>query len=263
MHSKFFALAAAFVAAHSAAVPEPSSTISSGHGLPPGFVAAKGGALDLPPPRPTGKADLADAAAYWADIMTITYANRDIDDIHLVHRLGDKSPAALQPMDEDARIRVGDEQVVRYPGQFHGATFVNLARFIMTEQDETVVEMSFQNQNRGFPVGDVDVSYVNGFSRPVSCVCKENNITAGCSTYLWNYNTCPNDNWQGSCRNDKRWEKDATSPLEFFSPCHFHGGAFTYPRDDANTLNQRCPSEDYWCCIGASDECTRLNNNPR
>lgn len=30
----------------------------------------------------------------------------------------------------------------------------------MTGQDETVIEMSFLNQNQNHPVGDLDVSYV-------------------------------------------------------------------------------------------------------
>lgn len=71
------------------------------------------------------------------------------------------------------------------------------------------------------------------------------------------------DNGVGSCRNPKRNDDFATSPTEFFAPCTYHGGAFTYPRADANTLYNGCPSERYVCCIGHGDECMSYNNNPR
>lgn len=65
-------------------------------------------------------------------------------------------------------------------------------------------------------------------------------------------------NGHGSCRNSNRGKAGIATPAQFFSPCHFPGGAYAFDADNrANNLNQRCPKEQYTCCIGS--ECP---NNP-
>ncbi len=128
MQSKLFALVAIFSVAQAAAVPEPSPTLGDGPELPSGFVSAKGGALDLPAASPTAKPDPALAVAQaWAGTMTITFANHDSQEIRVAHRQGAGSPSPLKPFVRDAHIKVGGQEVVRYPGGYHGAAFLNKA----------------------------------------------------------------------------------------------------------------------------------------
>lgn len=126
MFTKIITLLAAAAAAQAAAVPDPSRTIGPGPELPTGFVKAVGGALDLPAPNPTAKPDVADAAQAWANVMTITFANHDNNTVRVAHRLGAGSPNPIGNFVRDACIGRGKQEVVHYPGGFHGAAFVNL-----------------------------------------------------------------------------------------------------------------------------------------
>lgn len=128
MQSQLLVLLAAVAATQAAAVPEPSPTLGAGPELPSGFVSAKGGALDLSAPNPTAKPDPAAAAGKaWAGTMTITFANHDSAEIRVAHRQGSGSPSPLNPFVRDAHIKVGGQEVVRYPAGYHGAAFLNKA----------------------------------------------------------------------------------------------------------------------------------------
>lgn len=126
MQSKFITLLATIVAVQAAAVPEPSATLGPGPELPPGFVSAKGGALDAPEPTAAPAAG-AMAAQAWAGVMTVTYANHDGAEIRVAHRQGSGSPSPLNPFNRDARIKDGGQEVVHYPAGYHGAAFLNRA----------------------------------------------------------------------------------------------------------------------------------------
>ncbi|KAJ6781188.1 hypothetical protein PWT90_05965 [Aphanocladium album] len=198
-----------------------------------------------------------------ADRVRISFINRDNTSIIIGHSLDPSSP---NPWNYgDFHLGVGQDRVVEYFNGFRGMAHINLDSpgYRLTKADESGVELSFVSSPGIGLAGDVDVSYVDGFSRSISCKCDENDITVGCSKELWALNRCPDDNGVGSCRNPKRADDHATQPTDFFRPCTYHGGAFTYPRADANTMYARCPSERYTCCIGHGEECMRYNNNRR
>ncbi|TQV93835.1 hypothetical protein IF1G_07567 [Cordyceps javanica] len=198
-----------------------------------------------------------------SDRVRITYINRDNTSIIIGHSLDPSSPNAGAY--GDFHLGVGQDRTLEYFNGFRGMAHINLDSpgYRLTKADESGVEVSYVNSPGIGLAGDVDVSYVDGFSRSISCKCLDNSRTVGCSKELWALHHCPDDNRVGSCKNPKRNDDHATSPTEFFAPCTYHGGAFTYPRADANTLYNGCPSERYVCCIGHGDECMRYNNNPR
>ncbi|KAJ3492859.1 hypothetical protein NLG97_g5101 [Lecanicillium saksenae] len=198
-----------------------------------------------------------------SDRIRITYKNRDNTSIIIGHTANPNSPRL--DLYGDFHLGVGQDRTLEYFQGFLGMAHINLDSpgYRLTKADESGVELSYTSQPGIGLAGDVDVSYVDGFSRAISCKCDDNNLTVGCSKELWALNHCPDDNWVGSCRNAKRNDDHATEPLEFFRPCTYHGGAFTYPRADANTMYARCPSERYTCCIGHGEECMNYNNNPR
>ncbi|CEJ93526.1 hypothetical protein VHEMI09107 [[Torrubiella] hemipterigena] len=124
--------------------------------------------------------------------------------------------------------------------------------------DESLIEGSFVDQGNGF-VGDVNISFVDGFSVPIICSCDANGLTTGCSKDLNKIAKCPAPNGQGSCKNPQRFNINAKSPTPYFAPCHAVGGAYTFPADDlSNNLNAKCPQEQYTCCVGTN--CKKFPN---
>ncbi|KAJ6443643.1 cell cycle protein kinase [Purpureocillium lavendulum] len=190
-----------------------------------------------------------DFAVDWAGQVTVTVQNRWDGDIKTRHVVGFGSPAPWGNPGTGIIPRGGQSVFTAGPG-WHGNIVVNGAAYPVDTGDESQIEGSFANQGQGNR-GDINVSFVNGFSVPIVCKCNENNIYTGCSKNLWEYGKCPNDNWKHSCRNDARKYGWNTPPAPFFQPCRGPSGAYTFPADDlANSLNARCPSEQYTCCVG-------------
>ena len=97
---------------------------------------------------------------------------------------------------------------------------------------------------------DMDVSYVDGYSVPITCT--SNGKVSGCNTELFglNGNKC-NQNVDISdfqvCSNPKLYVDDGP-PDAFFAPCQ--GKAYTYPNDNgANYANVDATTN---CCIGTA-----------
>lgn len=113
--------------------------------------------------------------------------------------------------------------------------------------DETLIEGSYNQQGGSDYIFDIDVSFVTGFSVPVTCSC-DVGVVAGCNKDLFQLNSCPNDNGAGSCKNP---ERDGNKATTFFAPCQ--GAAYTFASDDkANTGNGVCKTNKISCCIGTS-----------
>ncbi|KAH8892302.1 hypothetical protein GQ53DRAFT_793984, partial [Thozetella sp. PMI_491] len=123
--------------------------------------------------------------------------------------------------------------------------------------DESLIEASYIDQGAqwGGKKFDINVSYVTGFSLPITCSC-DVGVIAGCNRYLWDLNKCPNDNGVGSCKNPNRDVANGPAAT-FFAPCAH--AAYTYPNDSsANSGNGVCGGSSVTCCVGTS--CPR---NPR
>ncbi|KAK4090032.1 hypothetical protein Purlil1_5658 [Purpureocillium lilacinum] len=189
------------------------------------------------------------ANAQWAGEMTITLQNRHERGIKTRHVVGYGAPAPHGNPGTGVIPKNG-ESVFTVPRGWNGNVVINDENYPVDTGDESQLEGSFMNQGQG-ERGDINVSYVNGYSVPIVCRCNENNIWTGCSKNLWNYGKCPNDNWKHSCRNDARNNGWNTQPAAFFTPCRGDGGAYTFPADDkANNLNAKCSQERYTCCAG-------------
>jgi hypothetical protein len=96
---------------------------------------------------------------------------------------------------------------------------------------------------------DIDVSYVDGYSVPITCSSEEVAIT-GCNIDLFNQPgiTCNNKIDGPICLNPAQNVPDGPAPC-FFEACA--GAAYTYPNDNkANVSNLR--SNLVSCCIGIS-----------
>ena len=93
---------------------------------------------------------------------------------------------------------------------------------------------------------DVDVSYVDGFSVPITCS-NDKEVLTGCNIDLWKTGTCPSTEGDGTiCHNPSTVSPDGPAP-EFFKPCQ--GAAYTFANDNvANIGNTN--AKVVTCCIG-------------
>lgn len=126
------------------------------------------------------------------------------------------------------------------------------------------IEASFSPPNY---VPDVDVSYVDGYSIPISCNCsgiavtgcnirkpsympnRASRPTADGSTALFHDgHTCANQGPGPICYNpEQNIPEGPSSP--FFEPCA--GAAYTYPDDNAANSYGQCNTGVIDCCIGS------------
>ncbi|PSR83429.1 hypothetical protein BD289DRAFT_483353 [Coniella lustricola] len=108
---------------------------------------------------------------------------------------------------------------------------------------------------------DIDVSYVNGFTVPITCTCNSGNtFLSGCNKDLWALATCDQDGETkiaaaGACQNPTNEASgSATSASPFFAPCA--GKAYTFPNDNDANSEGKCDTGSATCCVGtAADGC--------
>jgi hypothetical protein len=105
---------------------------------------------------------------------------------------------------------------------------------------------------------DIDVSYVDGYSVPITCSSQGKTVT-GCNLDLFNQGRCEDQIDGPICLNTAVVLPDGPPPL-FFAPCA--GAAYTFPNDnnaDAGNLTSNLVS----CCVGTSCEAPtrQLQNN--
>ena len=93
---------------------------------------------------------------------------------------------------------------------------------------------------------DIDVSYVDGFSVPISCG-NDQEILTGCNINLWETGACTStEGDQAICRNPT--VNTANGPATpFFLPCQ--GAAYTFPNDNVANRGDIGPGV-VTCCIG-------------
>lgn len=128
-------------------------------------------------------------------------------------------------------------------------TFGSGAIFIGKSFDpaNSKIEISFsppQNYRPG-----VDVSYVDGYSVPITCSCGGVPVT-GCNIPLFlQGRTCPQPGPGDKviCYNPKKVINNGPAD-PFFQPCQ--GAAYTYPNDHTANAFGKCDSGDIQCCVG-------------
>ncbi len=92
-----------------------------------------------------------------------------------------------------------------------------------------------------------DVSYVDGYTVPITCSCDNETVYMGCNVELWNTTqTCPDEGDGPICYNPAAI--NINGPADpFFGPCQ--GAAYTFPADDLAT--RACKGSLISCCVGA------------
>ena len=95
----------------------------------------------------------------------------------------------------------------------------------------------------------VDVSYVVGYSVPITCSC-ENTVVTGCNIELFSRGTCPNQLGSAQAPVCVNTPPKSGGVDPFFAPCS--GAVYTYSKDDGST--QGCPmgTKTINCCVGTS-----------
>ncbi|KAM7200675.1 hypothetical protein V8F20_005177 [Naviculisporaceae sp. PSN 640] len=211
-------------------------------------------------PIPTAAPDLAqrevkDIDGRGASQWTISVVNKMGRDIMTMHALGWGAAAPIRGNTGQGVLRNGESGSIVVPPGWHGnIPIVESGGGRRFQGDESQIEGSFVQQGNRGVILDINVSYVTGFSVPITCSC-DVGVIGGCNKWLWDMSRCPNDNGVGSCRNP---ERDTWGPAHpFFKPCEH--AAYTYAYDDeANTGNGVCGGDTVTCCVGT--DCPR---NPR
>ncbi|KAM3460801.1 hypothetical protein MY5147_006507 [Beauveria neobassiana] len=208
------------------------------------LATAHGGALDLPAaPTPTNVMN----GVGTANSARITVLNRHDAPITtvLVTGEGDEPEGNVGA----GQLERGEYGIFTVVEGWSGRVALNVVGNSVTMGDESLIEGSFTDQGHAV-VGDINVSYVDGFTVPAVCWCNENGLSAGCSKNLHKISECPTPNGHGACRNPSRG-LNVSEPTSFFEPCFYQGGAYTFDWDhEANSLNGYCPDEQYTCCVG-------------
>jgi hypothetical protein len=111
-----------------------------------------------------------------------------------------------------------------------------------TNVGNSLIEGSYTNEPY------IDVSYVDGYSVPITCSCNGIPVT-GCNIDLFNQPgiTCDDEVEGDICLNPIRDSRPSGPPAPFFAACA--GAAYTFSEDD--TAVYSCPGS-ISCCIGTS-----------
>ena len=101
-----------------------------------------------------------------------------------------------------------------------------------------------------------DVSYVTGYSVPITCSCGGQVVT-GCNTELFSDGiSCPERQGTSASPVCINTSPTAGPPQAFFAPCR--GAAYTFPKDDGAVGT--CNTSFISCCVGSS--CPRFSKQP-
>lgn len=197
-------------------------------------------ATSAPEPTPGPSMDKVAAA------LTIRITNAWHSPISTRHARNDNAPPAVGGDVGPGTVGVFSIGQFAVPTQWAGmVAVVEASGSNAIVGDESLIEASFVDQFGSGALVDVDVSYVDGFSLPVTCSCGGKVVT-GCNRHLRDLNTCPDDNGRGSCRNPNR--NGGTRPSKFFAPCR--GAAYTFPSDHGANSNGECTGGVIDCCVG-------------
>ena len=108
----------------------------------------------------------------------------------------------------------------------------------------SLIEASYS----GYGFNAVDVSYVDGYSVPITCAADGSTVT-GCNIELFNQGIqCDQPLDHEACPNSARFNDDGPAP-DFFQACQ--GAAYTYPNDNTAT-DGAISGKLISCCIGTS-----------
>ncbi|KAK4225153.1 hypothetical protein QBC38DRAFT_531397 [Podospora fimiseda] len=236
-------------------LPPPPCSISPP--LSPLFLGtASGGALDATPAAPPANALTTPGPNLWITVMT-NIASVDLITLHMVNveiKDGTTStfPTPNGGLPTAGNFAGGSTYSLLVPTGWAGRVAFNKAGSPIVG-DESLIEDSYmmqKNTSLNYPLGDVDVSYVDGYTYPITCKCRASGpkLTGCVDPKLWQQGKdCPGVGAGGACRNPIRDEKMITYAHEWFAPCA--GRLYTFPMDDKANSNGQCQSGTVDCEI--------------
>ncbi|MCJ1444564.1 MAG: hypothetical protein MMC23_005066 [Stictis urceolatum] len=191
----------------------------------------------------------ADAAAVDIEAVTVNVFNSMTAPVNVLYVSGFGSPSLV---DNPAAGAIAPAAATQFVVP---ANFIGQSTFGIDGDDSQGTKSEFSlspdpNQNNDH-IPYVDVSYVDGYSVPMTCSCNGAVVT-GCNIELFNTGiTCDSLGPGPVCYNPNAHQPESfTGPAApFFAPCQ--GAAYTFPADDASTMG--CPgATEIDCCIGAT-----------
>ena len=121
--------------------------------------------------------------------------------------------------------------------------------------DESLIESSYKKQptvaNGQYPIFDINVSYVDGFTYPIVCVCacEGDKELTGCGDDLFALGNRCDDYKNEACKNPHRASTASDQqPHPFFAPCRRR--AYTFPADHDANSNGECQCGTARCTVG-------------
>ena len=174
-------------------------------------------------------------------VMTIVIQNNWPSPLSVSYMDNAGSPGALGDPQEGP---LGTAATVVYPTGWAGRIYIGKT----INSADSKIEGSTTGAN------DIDVSYVDGYSVPITCSAKGEPVT-GCNIDLWSVSgPCADGVGENDvCLNPMQGVADGPS-VPWFLPCQ--GAAYTFPNDNiANNGNTGTP--DISCCVGTAEQgCT-------
>lgn len=190
------------------------------------------GPLATEPPSPTQPANI---SSVGPGRFTIAITNSYGSPVSLA--FGSNIPGPAQDGDATPTVLVSSTSYT-YPTGWAGRIGVGKT----VNGYNSLIEASFPGEQWN----SLDVSYVDGYSVPITCS-SQGEVIAGCNIELFDQGTCPNPVENGAaCDNNAGDDGPAE---EFFKPCE--GAAYTFPHDDVATWGS-IQGKEISCCIGHS-----------
>ncbi|KAK8137445.1 hypothetical protein PG984_002938, partial [Apiospora sp. TS-2023a] len=217
----------------------PTSTSTTSPALP--FSAQDITPTAVPPPPPT--------MTEPPTLLTISLVNSHTAAISTTHNSNAGAPPPASGATEPGTLAAGATAAIAVPTNWAGIISVNDAQFPVSDGN-SLIEANYQNRSiEQYAIADLDVSYVNGFTLPITCSCNGVGVT-GCNKDLFSLGSCSVPTKAGSCHNPLRSNTNATAPDPFFGPCQ--NAAYTYPSDNRANSQNECQNGQIVCCVGTS-----------
>lgn len=209
---------------------------------PPTYGTAASGALSPAhiTPAPNANQNVHENVA--AGLLTIAVTNRAGSGMSIAYGHNAGGPGAIGNPGPGA-MDDGAATTILYPTDWAGRISVGKDADPNVMSRGSLIEASFTDG-----IVNVDVSYVNGFTVPISCSCAGYVLT-GCNVDLWSRGVpCPNTGPGPICYNPSSDNAAPTglAPAPFFAPCQ--GAAYVYPED--NGADRGCSQRHVSCCVG-------------
>lgn len=189
----------------------------------------------LPTPIPTST-----PAVYKGNPDSFTIAITNLYGAPLSLAFGSNDPGPKPDGNPEATV-IGKASATTYTFPTGWAGRISVGKSI--SGSNSLIEASFPGEQWN----SIDVSYVDGYSVPMTCSNNGQAVT-GCNLDLWKQGTtCASPVDDGTaCHNTAG---DYGPAIQFFKPCE--GVAYTYPKDDTAT-NGSVQGKEISCCIGTS-----------